>query len=128
MSVGGDPEVVKKGRRVRVVLVELVPQAGNPPRFHVARRQRGLAVAPRRPDPGAGPVRQFVQPREQSLARESRRQPGPVHLGRRDGVFGERRSVLFHVGVLATVVTCPRGRETRRTWSGRFRRPRHSNP
>jgi hypothetical protein len=36
MRESGNPEIVKERRRVGVVFVELVPQAGNALRFHIA--------------------------------------------------------------------------------------------
>src|SRR2546423_7396868 len=76
-------EEMEKGRHVRVVGVDLVPQDLVAARLEIARDEAGLAGARRPRDPRDRAAGLAVQPREQALARHDRADRRPRRLGKR---------------------------------------------
>src|SRR5262249_54270015 len=91
-------QIVEEGRDVRVVRIDLVPEAAKAALLGVARRECRLARAWRARDPAHGPARRAVQPREQPLAVHDRADHGSSRLGEGDAAG---RMGLWHRGFLS---------------------------
>jgi len=82
----GMAEVMKERRDIRVVGIELIPEAAQTARLDIARGERGLSRAGRSRDPGDGAAG-CVDPGEQPLARHQRSDRGARGLGEGDGAL-----------------------------------------
>src|SRR6185369_16132721 len=81
----GQSEVVEEGGYILVTLVNLVPDAGELPGIQVVGNQGGLAASGRSRQPECRALQGLVEPAEEALAGQHRRQERPRDFGKRIG-------------------------------------------
>jgi hypothetical protein len=91
-SRGRKPEVIEEARRIAVVAIDLIPNAGAFLGGEIAREQRGLARTRRAMNPHNRPLLSLVQTREQPIPENSvgRLRSGQLRELGRGLVFGTR--------------------------------------